>query len=175
MYPREFGDRMPRALDTANTRTNHHVFSDAPAHSMSQSYIRRFESRVEPGTLMHVLADCYGAFTGRLNLTPEAERLQVGVIRLADDAHVKPHEHIPVPSRTPDEQVVTQESWLVLRGAIRARLYDSDRSLLHEERIGAGGLVVTFRGGHALECAEPGTVLVEVKTGPYLGRDYEQF
>ena len=143
---------------------------------MKDDFIKRFDSRAVPGRLMHVIVDCTAPFQERINVTPEVERLQIGVVRLSAGATVGPHAHNPL-SIPPewDAAEVVQESWIVLRGAIRARLYDVDRKLLHEGRVEAGGLVVTFRGGHALECLETGTVLIECKTGPYRGRDYTTF
>jgi hypothetical protein len=50
-----------------------------------------------------------------------------------------------------------------------------DQTPLHQQILPQGNMLVTFYGGHALECETPGAVMIECKNGPYLGRDYTTF
>jgi cupin fold WbuC family metalloprotein len=138
------------------------------------SSLRRYTSRREPDRLLHAILDTAEVRTGRVDLSPPTEWLQLSVIALAEGASMRPHVHDPRPAgRAPAS--VTQEAWVVVRGRVQARLYDEDRALLDEATLTAGQVLVTFRGGHAFHGAEGGTILVECKNGPYEGRDYTAF
>jgi cupin fold WbuC family metalloprotein len=138
------------------------------------SDVRRFHSRRDPARLMHaVVITSAGAPAARLDVTPPEEWLQLSVIPLADGAAMRPHAHDARQAGAPAD--VTQEAWIVLRGALAVQLFDDDRTLLHETTLSAGDALVTFRGGHTFQVVQPGTVIIECKNGPYLGRDYTAF
>ena len=135
---------------------------------------RSVYSRVDAGTLLHTVADALRSAEGRADLSPPDEPLQVSIVLMGPGKQVQPHIHSPRDQSAPGA-TITQESWLVLRGRIRVRLFDLDRTLLEEEDLSAGCLLVTYYGGHSLECLEKDTVMLELKNGPYLGRDFETF
>jgi hypothetical protein len=115
-----------------------------------------------------------GLDNSRTDISPCDQFLQVSIIPLPVGKIVPPHIH-DLRKNSTVAATVTQESWVVLRGKIRIRLFDVDRMLLHEDELLPGFLLVTFNGGHALECLERETVMLEFKNGPYLGRDFETF
>jgi cupin fold WbuC family metalloprotein len=136
-------------------------------------WIRRFESRVNPGQLLHAIVDTNRMESRRTDIAPQTEWLQLAVLRLEEGASIAPHTHrhkAAAPAATPRR---TQEAWLVLRGAITVSLYDEDRALLEIFTLQAGNILVTFQGGHGFSGSQVGTVLVECKNGPYEGRDYD--
>lgn len=135
---------------------------------------RLFNSRHNPSRLLHAVVDAVNATAPRTGVSPASELLQLSVLVLAEGAAIVPHEHGPLATAAPQD-ARTQEAWIILKGSVRARLFDEERNLISTEVVGAGELLVTFRGGHAFDSAEPGTVLVELKNGPYLGRDYVAF
>lgn len=137
--------------------------------------LRRFVSSDDPDRLLHVLIDSTAAQAGRIDASPPAELLQLSVIGLRPNASIRPHKHNVWPNPDVDIERVTQEAWIVLRGEIHARLFDERQILIAETKLTAGHILVTLRGGHAFDSAQEGTVLVECKTGPYLGRDYTAF
>jgi hypothetical protein len=101
--------------------------------------------------------------------------LQVSALKLPAAKKVNPHLHhprAPNPSAGPG---ITQECWIVLRGEIKVSLFDLDQRPLHQQALSQGQLLVTFYGGHALECGTAGAMMIECKNGPYLGRDYTTF
>ena len=63
----------------------------------------------------------------------------------------------------------------MIRGKIRVRLFDIDHSPLDEQVLSAGCLLVTYDGGHSLECIEEDTVMLEFKNGPYEGGVVQPF
>jgi cupin fold WbuC family metalloprotein len=135
---------------------------------------RRFLSRNAAGRILHAVVDTTRTTGHRTDVSPPAEWLQLSVIALGDGASMRPHTHNPRSAeRAPAS--VTQEAWLVLRGSIQVSLYDEDAAFLEELTLAAGHILVTFYGGHAFAGAQPGTLLVECKNGPYEGRDYTAF
>jgi len=101
----------------------------------------------------------------RIDLSPDQEFIQVCGRVMPSGIVVPPHRHI----ETHRETDLTQEAWVVLRGKVRARFYDIDNSFLCERDVGAGDVVVLYRGGHSLEVLEDDTIFYEFKNGPYFG------
>jgi hypothetical protein len=126
--------------------------------------MENFYSRLSPDKLMHMVCRASDVTEKRVTITDPAEFLQVAGLKLAAGDTFRPHKHIPIQKIT----TITQESWVVLRGAVVAYLFDLDDSLLAEVTLNAGDLSVTFHGGHTYKCAEDALVY-EFKTGPYLG------
>lgn len=135
------------------------------------SPIRRITSEHDASLLLHALVSTSMVTSGRLDVSPENEWLQVAVIGLDGGASVAPHAHKQRAKRT-ESAVMTQEAWVVLRGSIRASLFDEGDALLETVLLRCGDMLVTFRGGHAFDSPAPGTLLLECKNGPYEGRDY---
>ena len=131
-------------------------------------------SKKDPARLLHVLVTPSLLETGRIAVSPAEEWLQVSVIALQGGASMNGHTHVdrPLP---PVQSRPTQEAWLVLRGSLEVKLYDEDHALLDDATIEESQMLVTFRGGHSFHNAAKGTVLIEIKNGPYTGRDYTSF
>ena len=66
----------------------------------------------------------------------------------------------------------TAETYIVLRGAIKVLFYDDDRMLTDEFMVnhlkGNYGTHIPAGQWHTLEVLESGTVIFEVKDGPYM-------
>jgi hypothetical protein len=137
--------------------------------------LNKIYSKSEPGRLLHVILDTNEPFDNRLDLCDPGQWLQVSVIKLPAAKKVSPHIHHPRPPNPSGASGITQECWIVLRGEIQIRLFDLDRSPLHQQALSPGQMLVTFYGGHALECGSAGALMIECKNGPYMGRDYTAF
>ena len=65
----------------------------------------------------------------------------------------------------------TAETYIVLRGCIRVMFYNDEQVLIGEFRLsaldGVYGVHITAGQWHTLEVMESGTVIFEVKEGPY--------
>ena len=129
----------------------------------------------KPGRLLHVVLDTNEPFENRLDLCDVAQWLQISVLKPPVGKKVNPHFHQPRAQHPPGGPGITQECWSVLRGEIKIRLFDLDQTPLHEQALAPGHLLVTFYGGHALECDSADALMIECKNGPYLGRDYTSF
>ena len=69
------------------------------------------------------------------------------------------------------------ETFVVLRGKVIARLFDDDGTLRESAVLGPGegriGLNVPKGVWHTVECLESGTVLFECKEGPFVPHEQE--
>ena len=137
--------------------------------------MNKIYSQVEPGRLLHLIFNTNEPFENRTDLSDPQQWLQVSVMNLPPAKKVGPHIHNPRAETAPAIPGVTQECWIVLRGEIKAGLFDLDRSPLAQHALTAGQMLVTFYGGHSLESGSAGARLIECKNGPYLGRDYTAF
>lgn len=141
-----------------------------------QPCVRRFRSKREPGRTLHAILDSSLTSPGRADASPAEEWLQVSMLTFEEGASLGPHEHLTRSlSSVAESTRPGQEAWIVLRGSVNIRLYDEDRSLIEDTVLSAGHVLVTLHGAHAFRNAERGTVMVECKLGPYLGRDYTEF
>lgn len=102
-------------------------------------------------------------------LTPDAAPLQVGFIVKSSNDTVPRHDHAPVERRLTG----TAEVLVVMKGEGEVDLYDENRRFLSTHPIGSGDVLVLLTGGHAFRFSED-TVLLEVKQGPYPGRDEKE-
>jgi len=131
-------------------------------------------SKVDAGRLLCLIANATEPGPARHDLSPSAEKIQAAVVRMDKGKVVAPHIHQPLQLLEP-EVAITQESWVVLQGKIRVRVFDVDRVFLEDAVLFAGSMLVNFHAGHSLECLEDGTVMLEFKNGPYRGPDFQTF
>lgn len=71
----------------------------------------------------------------------------------------------------------TAETYILLRGSIRVLLYNDDKELISSDELnplkGKFGVDIPVGQWHTLEVLESGTVIFEVKDGPYQALDKE--
>ena len=102
----------------------------------------------------------------RTNVVPDEEFLQLAALQMNKGKTFKAHKHI---FKNGEEKVIAQESWVVIKGKVKAILYDTDDTVIDEVILDEGDCSMTFRGGHNYEVQEDGTIVYEYKTGPYKG------
>ena len=124
-------------------------------------------SKVTPEKLLHTVHRFY-EIEGRVEVAPETQFLQLATLRMEKGKTFKPHQHIWKPS--PTEQVIAQESWVVIKGSVECSFFDTDGTLLEKVVIRQGDCSMTFEGGHTYLILEDDTVVYEYKTGPYQGQ-----
>jgi len=138
-------------------------------------------SKTDPHILLHLCYNIYrdafnndvtiaGKDVVRQDLIPEDQCLQLAHVTIKTEGHkFRPHKHIP---RFPKygNQIIAQESWVVLSGKIKVIFYDFDDTIIHEEILNPGDLSITLQGGHTFEVLEANTQILEFKTGPYEGQ-----
>jgi hypothetical protein len=105
-------------------------------------------------------------FTDGLSFfTKDEEFIQVGSWRYGSGRNLAAHNHNVVP-RTFDR---TQEVIVVLRGRVRASIYNEEDVLAGHLVAGQGQVLILCAGGHGYEILEDDTLIIEVKNGPYPG------
>ncbi|MBK9212401.1 MAG: hypothetical protein IPO14_05430 [Saprospiraceae bacterium] len=126
-------------------------------------------SKIEPNTLLHLIYR-KEEISGRTNIAPDDEFLQLASLKMAKGTTFKAHKHIIVEKTTN----IAQESWLVIQGSVRCIFYDLDDVILEEPVLYPGDCSMTFRGGHNYLILEDDTIVYEYKTGPYLGIEMDK-
>jgi hypothetical protein len=129
-------------------------------------------SKSDPSVLLHVLFDLHHAGDHRVDISAATEHLQVSISLLAAGFSPENHSHLTFSSKQFDLPI--QESWFIFSGAVLASYFDLDDSLITKEKLSPGTISVSFRGGHGLEVLEDGTIILEHKTGPYRGREFDK-
>ena len=129
--------------------------------------MKKIYSRIDPDKLLHIIHRFY-EIEKRTDVAPEDQFIQLATLRMEQGKTFRPHQHIWKPA--PREQVIAQESWVVIKGSVKCHLYDTDGELLKEVVIRQGDCSMTFEGGHTYTILEDDTVVYEYKTGPYTGQ-----
>ena len=106
----------------------------------------------------------------RCDISPPNEFLQVSCMEMPKNKTFKPHYHIPLERHT----TITQESWVVIQGKIKAILYDTDQTIVAERILNPGDMSITFYGGHNYISLENNSLIYEYKTGPYMGQSKDK-
>jgi len=134
--------------------------------------VKEIFSKIEPDKLMHLV--CLNTDTDeRMNVCPTDSLLQLAFLPLKKDQTFKAHKHIDKKT----EINGTSESWIVLRGRVKAILYDIDDTVLEEVELKQGDCSITIcpvGAGHNYLCLEDNTLVAEYKTGPYLGIEQDK-
>jgi cupin fold WbuC family metalloprotein len=102
----------------------------------------------------------------RTDLCPDTELLQISTKILKKDTSFKPHKHNIIERKTYN----TNETWIILQGSVHAKFWDTDDKIIYETALKSGDCAVVFHAGHGFEVLEEGTILYEIKNGPYYGQ-----
>ena len=106
----------------------------------------------------------------RVDLCPEDQYLQICTKVMPKGLKFKPHKH----NKLDRETDYTNEAWIILEGSVSATFWDIDDKKMLETTLSAGDCAVVFRAGHSFEVIEEGTILYEVKSGPYFGTEKDK-
>ena len=138
---------------------------------MLNSVVLNFYSKHDPEILTHILYSI-SDFQGRVNLVSPAEFLQVSAIELAEKEEFKAHIHTWKDCDI--DTTVAQEAGVVIRGRVKASLYDDQQNLVGEQELTPGDCCITLHGGHKYTSTEE-SLVYEFKSGPYLGDSLDKF
>ena len=124
------------------------------------------------GKVIHKVIRPNSAEDARVDLVDPNNFIQCSHLRMSKGKTFRPHRHIwKAPSY---DQVIAQESWVVIRGKVKVYFYDLDMELLEEYVLESGDASFTLEGGHTYEILEDGTEVYEYKTGPYEGQEKDK-
>lgn len=62
----------------------------------------------------------------------------------------------------------TEESWIVMQGAIEASIFDEKKELIHTQKMQQGDYLISYRGGHGFKILEDNTIVIENKLGDFV-------
>ncbi|MBU1092767.1 WbuC family cupin fold metalloprotein [Patescibacteria group bacterium] len=133
--------------------------------------MQKIYSKTDPKLLLHQINRLEDIPKGKMQLSDPKEFLQICTMDLQKDETVPAHKHL---WKNGEKSVITQESWIVIRGSIQGAFYDTDDKVIAEEILRPGDCVITYQGGHSLTNLEEGTIFYEIKTGPYQGRENDK-
>lgn len=98
--------------------------------------------------------------------TSEEFPQQVGFISKKKGEIIQAHTH----RLSKREIYLTQEVLVIRKGIIKVDLYDTQREYFDSRVLQAGDVILLVGGGHGYEALED-VEMVEIKQGPYLGKD----
>lgn len=102
----------------------------------------------------------------RLDVIEPNNHLQLSLLNYDKGKTFMPHKHLV---KKVSGTTMAQESWLVVRGTVRAIFYDLDDSIIAEKILNTLDASVTLKAAHNYEILDDNTLVYEFKTGPYLG------
>ena len=126
--------------------------------------MEKIYSKVEEGKLLHII-NRLSEIEKRTEVVPEDNFIQCATLKMEKDKTFPPHKHIT--KQRSYEAQIAQESWVVIKGSVKCKLYDIDDTLIAEPILYPGDASFTLYGGHTYEILEDDTIVYEYKTGPY--------
>ena len=125
----------------------------------------------QEGNLLAIILNSGGYGPGVHFVTPNELQQQVAVMKRPAGEKILAHTHLPVPRSVKG----TQEVLIILKGSIRADIYDDNREFVQSETLTGGDVIVLVAGGHGFTIVDD-CEFIEVKQGPYVpGKDKEVF
>ena len=91
---------------------------------------------------------------------------QVGFISKKKGEVIKAHSHRQIKR----EISLTQEVLMVRRGRVKVDFYDNEKIFVNSKTLDDGDVILIAGGGHSYEALED-LEMIEIKQGPYLGKD----
>lgn len=129
------------------------------------------EQRIEKDGITYaiVFAANTNVTDGMRFITSNEDPLQVGVFERDAGYAVMPHMHNKrdIHLDCPGECIFFQS------GKASVEIFDNDWNVIKTVIVNGGDCLVIMKGGHALTMLEP-TRMLEVKQGPYLGREKDK-
>lgn len=127
--------------------------------------------QVKSGNELYAIIISTDDFADGINFVSAEEwPFQLGLLMHGSGHSIAPHRHVAQPNRIVAE---TQEFLLVVSGTMEVDFFDAAGRCFDTERLTAGEGMLHVQGGHGFRFLEKTRVL-ELKQGPYLGRDKEK-
>ena len=130
-------------------------------------------SKIDPKILTHkiIRREDLKTQSERVDQSDISELLQISTINTKCKRKYNPHYHLPTKKIT----IGTQEAWIIIGGCVKIQCYDIDnKTILCEHILKYGDIAITFNGGHSYKIESEHALIVEAKTGPFLGTEYDK-
>lgn len=134
--------------------------------------MEKIYSKVQPDRLLHfIVRDPEDFNVGRTDLVEPGHFIQCSALLLNKGKTFQPHKHI---WKWRKGAVIAQESWVVIRGSVECTFYDMDHNIICKKILKQGDASFTLEGGHNYLILEDNTKVLEYKTGPYEGQEFDK-
>lgn len=129
--------------------------------------MEQYFSKQDNTKLLHLIVRKKEIPLGRVDLINDNHFIQCSTLFMEKGKTFRPHKHI-WKQRT--QNIIAQESWIVIQGSVKCIFYDLDDSVIAESVLKPGDASFTLEGGHNYLILEDDTLVYEYKTGPYEGQ-----
>lgn len=136
-------------------------------------------SKIEKDKLLHIVCRLNNMEESlkeinshRIDIVPDDNFIQCSFLKMDEGKTFKPHKHIKKEKFY--KQQIAQESWIIIKGRVKAIFYDLDDTIIATPVLEAGDTSFTLEGGHNYEILEDNTIVLEFKTGPYEGQKLDK-
>ena len=129
--------------------------------------MKKIFSKIKKNKLLHIVFSPTKK-NQRINISPEGEFMQLCYLNLNQKNKFLSHKHYSKPSNK--QEIIVQESWLLIKGSAKVLFYDLDDRFLTSKTLKPGEVSITFAGGHKLDILKNDTIIYEHKNGPYEGQ-----
>ena len=133
--------------------------------------MEKIYSNINQDKLLHIVVRKSDLKSGRTDVVPEDNFIQCAILNMENGKTFKPHKHI---WKERNQNVIAQESWIVIQGKVKCIFYDIDDQIIATPILNPGDSSFTLEGGHTYEILEDDTLVYEYKTGPYEGQKLDK-
>ena len=133
--------------------------------------MEKIYSNINQDKLLHIVVRKSDLKSGRTDVVPEDNFIQCAILNMENGKTFKPHKHI---WKERNQNVIAQESWIVIQGTVKCIFYDIDDQIIATPILNPGDSSFTLEGGHTYEILEDDTLVYEYKTGPYEGQKLDK-
>jgi len=136
--------------------------------------MEKIYSKINTGLLLHIVwrvEDFYLMLEDRTNIIDPDNFIQCSALNLEQGTTFKPHSHN---IHFVSENKKAQESWHVLYGQVECTFYDIDNTIISTIVLNVGDTSFTLHGGHNYNILSQKALVLEYKTGKYLGQQTDK-
>lgn len=133
--------------------------------------MEKIYSKINKNKLLHIINRCT-EIVNRTEIIESNNFLQCATLRMDKNKTFKPHKHIF--KKINFDEIIAQESWIVISGRVKCTFYDIDDTKIEEIILYPGDASFTLYGGHTYEILENNTIVYEYKSGPYFGIELDK-
>jgi hypothetical protein len=130
--------------------------------------MEKIYSKIKKKKLLHIVSKKYLKEKKRIDLIDATFPLQVARVNLKKN-RIRPHSNKFKINKK--KKFAQNECWIVLKGVLYVSLFDIDKSKIKNLILKRGSILITVGGGHSINKSSKSTEIVEIKLGPYNGKD----
>ena len=130
--------------------------------------MEKIYSKIKKKKLLHIVSKKNLKEKKRIDLIDAKFPLQVARVNLKKNT-IRPHSNkFKINKKKKNDQ---NECWIVLKGFLYVSLFDIDKSKIKNLILKKGSILITVGGGHSINKSSKDAEIVEIKLGPYNGKD----